>query len=825
MALVSGTFVAKWISLIWMISIVHQVSSTDVNITKCFSECQLKVANELRTYRKFIRVIAHKASRVIYFDLYNGRENLYNKSKNIIYAWVRKGDGKSIFSLSSNYMSSTLGLPSVFTQNFTINLNETKPGCYNALPLQCRRHLIFTALTKFIRLPSLCPPKSICGTICRRNYSAEIGANPTTVIYSCCNEDDIEFVVDINKCLVREPIDWYVPYMQMLTIIISIPISVAFMVKCINGYMDSRGKTTTENSQKIRILNSLQFHAIGYFYLRKLDEKSRCKQLGYCFKLILLALIAFAGAILSVTFQIFPAYFQFHPRIYDIKIPRKIYFGVSIVGYCYALLTTIVVLPHLKQFCCVNSPIRSKQSQDKSFKCFTGNSHRQLHFQFTNYMKDAIAYWRSGSSISFIQTCFSIFICLPFVILARIEIIRIVLFITDILSLNMANNLLPTTSRATPTYRLISTLFAIAALMYSVLTIFGIWLFLQFVVKVIITSTAFIIAHSVYFSVVIILVVPYVFYVIRIIDAYRRKEHMIPQKVLRLKEVVTKKAREVYTAKSGTLHVYFKLSRNSKDENIAIDVPEMLSEQTIRQQICENLQELIKANHRTLVDGVSKITFQYERQEDKVKVTLPQLNQDYLTKSCNLQLSQLTDSIGEHLKNLTEEEFCSKLTQIYYPIENIDDFPCVGIPLELFYYLRYYAPEISLNLWRVFLNVSITTGIFLTFCLTILLDSNLPTIFTISAAAANIPSVYITTTLSLKYLTISEVAGPTADMILLTNILQYHRGYRFFCTRGIEFQPFEQLKRILFSYRNRQNERAEAINYNSQPRDGLLYRV
>ncbi|EDV25822.1 uncharacterized protein TRIADDRAFT_55305 [Trichoplax adhaerens] len=794
-----------WITLFWIISTFNQVSTIDEDPKKCVKECQLQVENEAQSYLNFSRIVRVSSIRVVYFHLQKGNNSLYNSAQNIFYAWIRKDVGEAIFALPTDYMSTTLSLTSIFTSNLTIYLKEVNQSCYDASSLECKRHIIFFTLAKFVRLLTMhnCTAKN-CGTVCRRDFNSEIDDNSSSTYYSCCDDDTIELEVDTKKCLEPRSVKPYVKAMNIITAIISIPISGALLVKIINRVMNALGKTTEVDGQKIRILTSLRFHPIGYFYLRKLVKNSLWVQLWFCCQFIAVSAIASGGSTLSILVQAYPHSILIYPGIRNRKIPDRASLASYIALGIYATCTFFVLFPHIQQFFGQYYPYLSQQQDEVtilSFKFFTENSHRQLHFQFKNCIKDIIRYRKLHRYTAMMQAILSFLIILPFAIMARIEIIRIILFITDTLTLHLRCSFLSTASK-TIGYRLLSSFFFIISLLYSSLTILGMWLLTQLIIRIVITVAEFVIAHSIYFSVITVIVVPYFHYVIKAMEAYDSKGHMLPQRIIQVHDRVEKEIDELLEQTEGKLEVYFKLDDNAITDNVIIDVPEMLKDDCIQKKIQDTLEELIRDGTIVLAHGISKVIFQYEKTSSTTMlITLPQCNNNYL--SCHRKsnkLQKLAQDVGIHLKGLTEQEFRNNLTKIYYQMDDIDDLVCTGIPAKLFSYLRYYAPEISLSLPRVFFNITITTGLFITFILTVVVDSDSPTVFSISSAVANAPIIYVTTTIARKYLTIAEIKQEMIDKILVNNIVRYRRGYRFFCTRGIEFHPFLQLKSMFTTY-------------------------
>ncbi|RDD46008.1 hypothetical protein TrispH2_001801 [Trichoplax sp. H2] len=573
------------------------------------------------------------------------------------------------------------------------------------------------------------------------------------------------------------------------------------------------------DSVSVSIINRLKLQTAGYFYLRESTISNRWVQIEHVLMHIVLFFLAAFGGYASVVAQIYPPIFMVFPFIGHLSVPKPIVFRYFGVGILHGLFTIIIIAAHLKEFWLTNSlayQLKRASLTTLNYKILMRSNYSQLHFQLTIRIKDIINDLRSFHVIKFIKSFLTFIICLPFFIFGAIELLRITLFISEVLAIKLKRNFLFTHSKHRHLNSIMSAILSLVALTYSVFTIAEFWLFFQVIFRTIINVTTFIVAHSVYFSITIVVVIPYVHYIMKLIDSYKKKGNMLPRYIIHLQQKVESRIDDILTAKQGKLEVYFFISGSIDNHIITIDLPEMLQDDRIEQHVRQYLQQILLQTGYGLSDGISRIVFQYSINDNDtdVDVTLPEDYNHCLFFTDNTNLTGLLTCISQHLQSKKAGYFQAKLSKVYYKIHNIGDSQCIGIPSELFGYLRYYAPEVSLSLWQIFFNIMVTTCIFLAFILAVLYDSKCWSFTSLSSTIANTPIVYIATVLSLKYLKVAESDEEITKEILLANLILYRRGYRLFCRRGIEFQPLSQLMQI-FSTNPNPRRNSDLLEYQS----------
>ena len=563
------------------------------------------------------------------------------------------------------------------------------------------------------------------------------------------------------------------------------------------------------NGIDLRILNHFRLQTIGHFYFRQPTTTNPWKQIYYCFMYLLLFVVLIAFGYASLVAQIYPAVLIISPAIYGIAIPPSVniaYYHIGIIHFCG---TIAIILTHLKTiFFTDQSTNHDRDNLLPQYRYLRPIKANQLNFQFRNIFVDMIASARSYDIVAFLKNLAIFLLYFPFFIMNSSAIIHVTVFLTEVVTLRLKYHFLPRQSRYMKLRSLLSLLLFMIAFSYSIITIFQVWIVLQFMFRVIITVATFIVAYSIYFSVVVVVVIPYIHYISECIDSYRRKEQLLTQEIIKLQPKVDQELYKILKAKEGSLIVYFFHDQIYNADDIILDVPEVLDDIVIKNIIKTYLLGIINRHNYQIHVGISKLVFYYKRSRNNdFDITLPYSDNERLLCEGNRKQDLLTH-IGQHLRRIKIGNYCPQLVPVFYNVDNFSNIRDVAIPSELYYYLRYYAPRISLNLWQIAFNILKTTGIFFIFILTVLLHSNTWSFTSLSAAIANTPIIYVATTLSLKYFKIVEVDKETASNIILANLIQFRRGYRLFCTRGIESMPMSKLIQIAITGKDSRPTRA-----------------
>lgn len=238
------SFPFRWVTTYWALILICFVLSTQSSAVQTEFKCQLRVIDEPTAYLEFNKKMKSQWTRVVYFESFIGKDRLQQIDEHgVFYAWARQDHGEAIFSLPSYYITTGLSLYTVFTSTISINFTESITGCFrNATTNPSKTDIIFHVLRNFTRLSNTCTGIN-CGTICKRNFiTSDCRTAHNKVTYSCCELNVTTQTVDTGRCLIAEKENWYVPFMQILVILLTIPMGAAVIVKGFNMYAGSLEK-------------------------------------------------------------------------------------------------------------------------------------------------------------------------------------------------------------------------------------------------------------------------------------------------------------------------------------------------------------------------------------------------------------------------------------------------------------------------------------------------------------------------------------------------------------------------------------------------------
>lgn len=234
-----------WITFSYFCILLQVASSSHIPDYQCDSDCQLSVVDESLTYRRFMNIIKPSSTRVVYFYLYkeHSNESLHEppREAGIFYAWVRHGSGQAIFTLPSDYITTTLSLYRIFAASFRINVTESTQNCYyDTVNNTCRALIIFNTISKWIEVNANKNSSAALGSICRRQFMLSTVNALGDINYSCCEEGESNSSkIDYDQCLHPKNVGWFAPIMRIFTIILSISLGGMSLSKAINMYLET----------------------------------------------------------------------------------------------------------------------------------------------------------------------------------------------------------------------------------------------------------------------------------------------------------------------------------------------------------------------------------------------------------------------------------------------------------------------------------------------------------------------------------------------------------------------------------------------------------
>ncbi|RDD39959.1 hypothetical protein TrispH2_008794 [Trichoplax sp. H2] len=781
----------------------HSIATSQLNLSSCLLQCRLSIKEGPRAHVNFTQMLKTESIRAIFFDLYIGNKTTHiGTRRTIFYAWIKKNLGKGVFTLPSDYIALTFSLYAVFISKLKISFQESSPGCYHRFHDDyCKGYITFAALTDFTRLKENCTNDS-CGTICRRNYTKHDGWLGDKIVFSCCHKDLLTGDINIDKCLTEERADWYVSLMQAVSTIISIHLGGMALNRFINKYLDSQILYTTIGSIRVRILNPSPLQDLGYTIRHKSESSYRYKPIVDSLKYLLLPIVSFATASASYLIQKFPLMFMIFPKTH-LEIPFNIKKYVLAVGVPLIISTVTIVVAHLKLFCYgANHNIQTEHHRH-----FTRTSYRQSYLLMITYITDAIHHIRLFNLTGFILNILAFTFAFPFFLFAQVSTFRTAVFLSERLTLKLRKIYMPNSRKWPFINRILSFYLSFLCHLYSFMHLALLWISFQIVFRIIVSIIAFVITYSTYFTLAVVIGIPFIHYIVNLIKTYNKNCSMIPTRIIKVKDKVEDEMNALLNAKKGVLEVYL---ANGYDE-IKIDVPAKLKDPKVMKNLKKYISWILNQPHHQIFDGISKIVIQYEIKtvNDNQKQTTVSLLQ--CTNGCencpySQGFQQVKHCIENHLNINNSQDFIKWTKQVYFIHDDIAHHKLISIPSELYQYLRYYVPMISSSLWRLISSIILASGLLFIFVLTILLDYRTQLFSSLNSALAHVPNIYLATILSMNYLVATEIDEETIDRILIANIIQYRRGYRLFLERGIYFQPILQSFRATFEHYHRKNK-------------------
>ena len=485
-----------------------------------------------------------------------------------------------------------------------------------------------------------------------------------------------------------------------------------------------------------------------------------------------------------------------------------------------AFLVLMIILADIKLYC------RNKTNRNQLPYCHKSYrrrnispiSFRQTYFQVKVYLCDIIDDLKSFQVIKLIFDFATLIFLLASFLFGSVGVLRCMIFMTERLSNRFRSAFLPDQPSCRYCNTILSVLFTFLSFTYMSLIVYHLGFTIQIIFRAILTTSAFIFTFASHFNFIIIMAIPFMLYVIQIIDIYIRNDQVIPNRIVELQQKLDQDIVQILEADQGNLDVYIAINY---DGTITIDLPEMLQDDGIRSCINYYIQCLgHKPNHQ-MTDGISTLTIKYQRlPNNAVEVQLFRC-----IIGCNhcpyLQDAQpVLDCIKQHLHDKNFDYFKDKLSEIYYPMHSSPNgtHKSMAIPDELYQYLRYHSPRISLSKGRILFNMIVIGGFFSIFILTAMIDFRSKTFLSLNSAIANTPALYVTAVLSFRNLKVAKLKEKEIDKILLINLIHYRRGYRLFCRRGIHFQPFTQLIRMTMLY-NRYPQHMDQVEHHSDDDD------
>ncbi|RDD39955.1 hypothetical protein TrispH2_008790 [Trichoplax sp. H2] len=744
------------------------INSSDQVIQKSFdaSKCSLRVYDDTRHYAIFRQYIEAKETKIVFFNLTIFGQNLHNDSKNYdFYGWVKDDFSWALISLPVDYIATSLNLYSVFVHRLSLNLIESSRGCYARLISDSKRkYIIFEALLKFTNSSGGCFGR-YCPTIFWRRFNRKQELLHHHISYSHCNREIVAPKINISTCLILGKQKLTGRMVQIISIIISSLIAATMLDKLINNFLKELGNYRYCEHKSHLTSDESQDHSLNLLQTNNSHQE----------------------LIQEETYQSSPG--SSH----------------QIGGTCFqrsdSMLPNSTNLTKMVKVLTSDSNNSYNQIDDNDQELLTRQMYltpsyeRQSYHQINIILVNMKHHLLSLQLFQFIKDLLTFIICLPFCIFGLIGLLRALLFISEVLTFKLKRNLLPKITNWPLIHPLVLAFMTFYSLFFVFFTASLLACGLQLISRIAITVITFIFAFSSYFNEIIIIVIPYVHFIYLLLSAYSDRGPLICQRIIDVKPRIEENIQTILDSKQGILRVDFIITQTGSINDVEIDTPEMLNEETIKLSIVDYIKRSLRDDHHHAINGISSIVFQYsyiESDSNKVAVKLLQCGFGCVKCTFNDGHNILKEKIQAHLGNNGSHYFQAKLCQTYYDIYESRTHPCTGIPAELYNYLKYYTPKISISQLQVAFYIFIITGLFVHYIVTFDLVYRFHTFSSLNSSITHASIVYLVSYLSLKSSKILEIDKETIDKILILNITQYRRGYKIFFKRGIEFQPISQ---------------------------------
>ncbi|EDV20956.1 uncharacterized protein TRIADDRAFT_60548 [Trichoplax adhaerens] len=744
------------------------INSSDQVIQKSFntSKCSLSVYDDTHHYALFRQKIEAKETKIVYFNLIINGQNLHNDSKNYdFYGWVKDDFSWALISLPVDYIATSLSLYSVFVHRQSLNLIESSRGCYARLTSDSKRkYIIFEALLKFTNSSGGCFGR-YCPTIFWRRFNRKQELLHHPIPYSCCNREIVAAKINISTCLILGKQKLTGRMVQIISIIISSLIAVTMLDKLINNFLKELGNYRYCEHKSHLTSDESQDHSLNLLQTNNSHQ----------------------GLIQEETYQSSPG--------------SSHQIGETYLQRSDSMLPNSTNLTKMVKVLTSDSNNSYNQIDDNDQELLTRQMYltpsyeRQSYHQINIILVDMKHHLLSLQLFQFIKDLLTFIICLPFCIFGLIGLLRALLFISEVLTFKLKRNLLPKITNWPLIHPLVLAFMTFYSLFFVFFTASLLACGLQLISRIAITVITFIFAFSSYFNEIIIIVIPYVHFIYLLLSAYSDRGPLICQRIIDVKPRIEENIQTILDSKQGILRVDFIITQTGSINDVEIDTPEMLNEETIKLSIVDYIKRSLRDDHHHAINGTSSIVFQYsyiESDSNKVTVKLLQCGFGCVKCTFNDGHNILKEKIQAHLGNNGSHYFQAKLCQTYYDIYESRTHPCTGIPAELYNYLKYYTPKISISQLQVAFYIFIITGLFVHYIVTFDLVYRFHTFSSLNSSITHASIVYLVSYLSLKSSKILEIDKETIDKILILNITQYRRGYKIFFKRGIEFQPISQ---------------------------------
>ncbi|EDV25863.1 uncharacterized protein TRIADDRAFT_55378 [Trichoplax adhaerens] len=486
------------------------------------------------------------------------------------------------------------------------------------------------------------------------------------------------------------------------------------------------------------------------------------------------------GFMASTWLQGYPYHFLPIPVLHQLPFPYEMYTVFLIIGITFGCLTIIALIPVVH--CGGEEAENSIAYRDEKILKYTerefifrlswyvGKLSKTLR-QLTQNVCDIQTWWK------FITMLIVLLCCAPFAIINKLSLEYYAFRKADVITYRLCQKFHCHSKKLSHSKAFIKAAVYIISVLYCSVEMFLIWSVLQLLIRILITSTAFIIAHSNFFSAYLAPSFPFIYFTRQALQGYSADKILLSKNILDLQDEIQSDIDDYLSNDDGQMEILFIVT----PKGVEVDLPIRL----------ENLREVIRARLELLAMECDT-EFRYEQQCIFVKFQLDKIDEngskiyDVEFSRFNNDLNDLRQKIMVELSDQHVDALQLSLKPFYYNVKSTSDENTeVGIPIEFHRYLSNHAPRLAANFSQLITRVIAIACIAACFITAVASFNIINNITTLSNTLSGTVISHVTMMASMAYLTDAALNDDQKQNILKKYIMDYILGYNFFYTRAL----------------------------------------
>ncbi|EDV25855.1 uncharacterized protein TRIADDRAFT_55359 [Trichoplax adhaerens] len=738
----------------------------------CTHQCSLSVRQS--DYQVLKTKIDQNIARVIYFQV----NESYSDSKTT-YAWSRPNFGEILLSLPADFHLINLYLPAVFQDYIRVYPVEKPNRCMSLLNDQCKRLLFRNYIIDLPNNGRSCPNDEKCNVVCSRQY--DLASSLDKINLQCCWKISNE-----TKCSTTDKASTYIIAFRYISLLVSCALGASLVKWTLKATPALRKNDTGGEStaMDLRIITDYRSESIGYRFKRFLLEYFITKRIWL--RMIGVFLVSMTGLAVSVWFQLHANYFLIYPNLRgSIILPSQTFYIFCAIAAIYGSATLYIVIAIIFRY--------GNEEYERLFinkvEAIFIYSESQLNRRFIKYIARWWFHFRQLFACRYFgRSCWlsltmllEIILSIPFFLINKMSLYYYVFKKSEIIATRLCSK-----GYANPSFR--ETIFRptiyIATLIFYACSVVFLWITYQVIVRMIITSAAFVMANGTYFTSYIGIFMPFIYFLTQVLNSYAEEKLSIITDILKVREQVEAEGQKFQTKLYGKLAIYLHIN---EDLSMELDLPKILL--PLRGEFEDIFKQLVSLYTCELKSEETQVILYYNiknYQQNKI-----------VFSEYSFFLSKLNDQIVEIL--LSEEARQNSLIPIYYEDHDIQTRKLqIAIPMDLYKYLSYHLPKLSTSPWQLVLRITIITVVGAIFYLAAASFNSLERLNSLGDAVSVFVLTYATMFLGLKYIA-EDVKSEKRQEAIKNYAIKYMKGYTFFYSRGISYNHCAQLSEIICS--------------------------